>query len=71
MIQFGRRCSPAADPIEQIGIGAFEQGLVALELSVVEIGKVRLGETAENEVALPRPAMPGPEQQPLAADLRW
>lgn len=70
MIQFVWRPGPAADPIEQIGVGAFEQCLVAVELGGVETGEVGLGETAEYQVALPRPAMPGPEQQPLAADLQ-
>jgi len=30
-----------------------------------------VGETAEDQVALARAAMPGTEQQPLAANFRW
>ena len=59
----------AADPIEQIGVGAFEQRLVAVELGHVEPGEMGLGKAAENQVALARAAVPGPEQQALAADV--
>ena len=60
----------AGDPVEKVGVGAFEQRLVAVELAVVEAGKMGIGKTAENQVTLPRPAMPGTEREPLAADVR-
>ncbi len=63
-----RRC-PATDPVEQIGVGAFEQCLVAVELARVEAGEMGLGKAAEDQVALARAAVPGPEQQTLAADV--
>ena len=56
-----RRCRAAADPVEQIGVIAFEQRLVAVELTGIEIGEMGLGEMAENEVGLARPAVPRPE----------
>ncbi len=69
MVVRRRRRGAAADPIEQIGVGAFEQRLVAVELSRVETGEMGLGEAAEDQVGLARAAVPGPEQQPLAADI--
>ena len=57
-----RRCRAAADPVEQIGVIAFEQRLVAVELTGIEIGEMGFGEMAENEVGLARPAVPRPEQ---------
>lgn len=53
-----RRCRAAADPIEQIGVIAFEQRLVAVELAGVESGEMGLGKMAENEVSLAHPAVP-------------
>ena len=69
MVVFGGRRGAAADPIEDVGIGAVEQRLVAVELGLVKPGEMRIGETAEDQIALARPAMPGAEQQPLAANL--
>ena len=66
----GRQGSAAGDPVEKIGIGAFEQCLVTVELAVVEAGKVGIGKAAEDQVALPGAAMPGTEREPLAADVR-
>ena len=66
----GRRGGAAGDPIEEISVGAFEQRLVAVKLAVVELGEVGIGKAAENEVALSRPAVPGAEREPLAADVR-
>ncbi len=65
---FGGRRGAAGDPIEDVGVGAVEQRLVAVELRLVKPGEMRIGETAEYEVALARAAMPGTEQQPLAAN---
>ena len=65
----GGRRGAAGNPVEEIGIGAFEQSLVAVELAVIELGEMGVGKAAENEVALPRPAMPGAEREPLAADV--
>ena len=69
VVVFGRRGGAAGQPVEEIGVGAFEQRLVAVELAVVELGEVGIGKAAENEVALPRPAMPGAEREPLAANV--
>jgi len=62
----GRRGGAAGDPVEEIDVAAFEQCLVAVELSGVETGKMGIGEAAENQVALPRAAVPGTEQEPFA-----
>ena len=70
MVMLRRRGCATGDPIEEIGVGAFEQRLVAVELAVVELGEVGIGKAAKDEVALPRPAMPGAEREPLAADVR-
>ena len=48
----------AGDPVEEVGVGAFEQYLVAVELAVVEAGKMRIGKATEDQVAFPRAAMP-------------
>src|SRR3954454_15453491 len=59
----------AGDPVEQLGIGAFEQRFVFVEPLLVETGEMRLGERSEDQVGLARAAVPGAEQQPLAADV--
>ncbi len=69
MVVFGGRRGAAGDPIEDVGVGAVEEGLVAVELRLVKSGEVSVGEAAEDQVALARAAMPGTEQQPLAANL--
>ena len=68
MVVLGGRRDAAADPIEDVGVGAVEQRLVIVELRLVKSGEISIGEAAEDQVALPRPAMPGTEQQPLAAN---
>ena len=70
MVMLRRRAGAAGDPLEQIGVCAFEQCLVAIELAVVESGEMGIGKAAENEVTLPRPAMPGTKREPLAAEVR-
>ena len=69
MVVFGGRRGAAGDPIEDVGVGAVEQRLVMVELRLVKPGEMSVGEAAEDQVALPRAAMPGTEQQPLAANL--
>ena len=69
MVVFGGRRGAAGDPVEDVGVGAVEEGLVAIELRLVKPGEMSVGETAEDQVALARAAMPGTEQQPLAANL--
>ena len=69
MVVFGGRRGAAGDPIEDVSIGAVEQRLVAVELRLVKPSQMRIGEAAEDQVALARPAVPGTEQQPLAANL--
>jgi hypothetical protein len=65
-----RRRGPTGDPVEDVGVGAVEQCFVAIELRLVKPRQMRLGKAAEDQVAFTRPAVPGTEQQPLAADLR-
>ena len=60
----------AGDPVEDVGIGTVEQRLIAVELTIVERRKMRVGKAAEDQVTFSRPAVPGTERQPLAADLR-
>ena len=62
---------PATDPVKQIGIIAFEQLFIAIELAGVETIEMRLGEAAENQVTLTRSTVPRPEQQTFAADIGW
>ena len=59
----------AGDPVKNIGVGAVEQGLEAIELRLVKPGQVLIGEAPEDQVGLACAAMPGSEQQPLAANL--
>ena len=65
-----RRAGAAGDPVEEISVYAVEQCLIEVELAVVESGEMGIGKAAENEVTLPRPAMPGTEREPLAAEVR-
>src|SRR5258707_8401770 len=44
VIVFGRRASPGIDPVEQLGVGAFEQRLESVELRRVEAGEMGVGE---------------------------
>ena len=57
------------DPVKQVGVGAFQQHLVTIELGTIETGEMGFGKAAEDEIALARPAMPGTEQKALAADV--
>ena len=68
MVVFGGRRGATRDPIEDVGIGAVEDRLVAIELRLVKPGEMSIGETTEDQVALARATMPGAEQQPLAAN---
>jgi hypothetical protein len=65
----GWRDGATGDPVEEVSVGAFEQRLIAVELTVVEAGEVVIGKAAEKQVALPRPTMPGSVREPLAADV--
>src|SRR6267154_859245 len=69
VIEFGRWPSPGVDPVEQLGIGAFEQCLESVELRHVEAGEMGFGKRAEDQIGLARAAVPGAEQQPLAANV--
>jgi len=71
VVVFGGRRGSAGDPIEDVGIGAVEQRLVAVELRLGKPGEMRIGEAPEDKVALARPAVPGAEQQSFAANLGW
>src|SRR5262245_36413266 len=65
------RRGPAApgDPVEQVGVGAVEQGFESVQLGAVQVIKRRLGERAEQKVDLLRAAVPAAEQKPPTADL--
>ena len=54
----GRGEGAPGNPVEEIGVGAFEQRLVAIELAVVEAGKMGIGKPAEDQIALASAAMP-------------
>jgi len=69
VVVFRWRGGAAGNPVEDVGIGAIEQDLVAVELSLVKFAQVLIGKAAENQVAFPRPAVPGTKQQSLATDL--
>src|ERR1700741_1434559 len=69
MIMLRRRIADAEDPVEQIGIGTFEQRLEAPKLIVIQRFEGVLGERAENEIAFLRPAMPTPKQEAPAAKI--
>jgi hypothetical protein len=69
VVVFGCRRDTAGDPVENVGIGAVEQRLVAVELHFVKAGHMRIRKSAEDQVALARAAVPGAERQPLAANL--
>ena len=71
VVMLGWRDGSAGNPVEEVGVGAFEQCLVAVELALVEAGEVGIGKATEDEVALPSAAMPGAEREPLAADVGW
>ena len=58
MVILGRWDGTAGDPVEEVGVGAFEQYLVAIELAVVEASKMHIGKATEDQVAFPRAAMP-------------
>jgi hypothetical protein len=64
-----RRESATDDPVEQIGVGAVEQGFEAVELRTVEAREISLSKSAEYEIALLRSTMPAPEQDSPAANL--
>jgi hypothetical protein len=65
VVMIGWRGLAAADPIKNVSIGAVEQRLVTVELSLVKPGEMSVGKAAKNQVALSRPAVPGTEEQPL------
>jgi len=64
-----RRRGTAADPIENVGIRAVQERLVAVELSFVKAGQIGVRKAPEDQVALPCAAVPGAEQQALMANL--
>jgi hypothetical protein len=70
MTMFWRRIADAEYPVKQIGVGAIEQRLESPELIAVQGLEGVLSERAEDEVAFLRPAMPAPEQEAPAADIR-
>jgi hypothetical protein len=70
MIMFWRRIADAEYPVKQIGVGAIEQRLESPEPIAVQGLEGVLSERTKDEVAFLRPAMPAPEQEAPAADIR-
>src|SRR5450631_3225113 len=66
-IDLGGRRLRAVHPGEHLLVGNLEPGLVLIELGVAQFRDMRVGEAAEHQVHLANAAMPGAEQQPLAA----
>src|SRR5258706_5422898 len=64
-----RRRAAAGDPIEQIGVGAIEQGFESVQLHGAELIGGPFGERTEDQVDFLCAAMPAAKQQALAADL--
>jgi len=58
VVILGRWGGTAGDPVEEVGVGAFEQHLVAVELALVEAGKMRIGKATKDQVAFASAAMP-------------
>ncbi len=52
------RRGAATDPIEQIGVFAFEQRFEAVQLAVVERVEMGIGKAAENKIGLARAPVP-------------
>ena len=70
MVVLRRWRSDAEDPVEQIRVGAIEQGFEAVKLNAVELRKRRLCKRTEDEIALLSATIPTAKQQPAAADVR-
>ena len=66
---FGRGKAAAGNPVKDVRVGTIEQGLVAVELRLVKPSQMLIGKAAEDQIGLARAAVPGSEQQPLAANL--
>src|SRR5258706_4369985 len=69
VVVYRRRRAAAGDPIEQIGVGAIEQGFESVQLHGAELIGGPFGERAEDQVDFLCPTMPAAKQQALAADL--
>jgi hypothetical protein len=69
VVEFGRRDGAAADPVEDIGIGAVEQRFVKVEPGLVEAGEILVGEAAKDQIALAGAAVPRAKQEPLATNV--
>src|SRR5262245_11522472 len=70
VIVFRWRRAAAEYPVKQIRVGAIEQRFELVELGAVQALETFISEHAENHVVLLRSAMPAPEQQPPAADIK-
>lgn len=68
-VVLGRGRALADQPVPQIGVVLFDQAFIGIELRRGEPGEVGIGEGAQQQIRLLGAAMPGAEQQPLAADL--
>src|SRR5689334_13335430 len=67
MIVFRRRHGAAVEPVEQFGVGNFEQRLELFELRLSKAGEMRFGERAEDQVGFAGAAVPSAEEEPLTA----
>ena len=64
------RRAAAGDPVEQVDVGAVEQGFEPIELGAVETCEEIVGERAEKKVDLLRAAVPGAKQGSPASSIR-
>jgi hypothetical protein len=69
VIVFRRQRGAAQDPVEQVRVGAIEQGLELIQLAGVQIREDPLGEGTEDEVKFLGAAMPAPKQDSPAAQV--
>src|SRR5471032_660811 len=69
-VDLGGRRLRAVHPGEYLLVGNLEPGLVLIELGVAQFRDMRVGKAAKHQVHLANAAMPGAEQQPLAAHVQ-
>lgn len=69
VVVLARRTGAARNPVEDVGVRAVEQSLVAIELRLIKTGQIRVRKAAKDQVGLTRTAVPRAERQPLAANL--
>ena len=56
VVVLGRRAGAAGDPVEDVDVGAVEERLIAVELSLVEAGQMRIGKAKTSHKIKLRPS---------------